>query len=127
MHILWFLLFGVVVCALARALRPQAQGWVIPVLMGVDAVFGSYFGRVIGLCREGRAPSLIFLLLAPISTVVVYRLLVRRGSRTVSTETVALDMVPIGRGVSRVPNVVQSADTWLSPAGYAFDRHERRR
>jgi uncharacterized membrane protein YeaQ/YmgE (transglycosylase-associated protein family) len=79
MHILWFLLFGLVVGSLARFIVPGREpgGWVISMSIGVGgAILGGYFGRVAGLYREGQPAGFVISLLAAISMVVVYKALV---------------------------------------------------
>lgn len=79
MHILWFLFVGLVVGSLARFIVPGREpgGALISLLMGVGgAVVGGYFGRVIGLYREGEPAGFVMSLLAAISMVVVYKALI---------------------------------------------------
>jgi uncharacterized membrane protein YeaQ/YmgE (transglycosylase-associated protein family) len=85
MHILSFLLFGLVVGSLARFIVPGREpgGWVISMLIGVGgAIVGGYFGRVVGLYREGEPTGFAMSLLAAISMVVVYKALIGGRSRT---------------------------------------------
>lgn len=85
MHILWFLLFGLVVGSLARFIVPGREpgGWVISMMIGVGgAIVGGYFGRVVGLYREGEPAGFVMSLLAAISMVVVYKALIGGRSRT---------------------------------------------
>jgi uncharacterized membrane protein YeaQ/YmgE (transglycosylase-associated protein family) len=84
MHFLLFLLFGLVVGTLARFLVPGREpgGWVISMLLGVGgAILGGYFGRVVGLYREGEPAGFLMSLLAAISMVVVYKALINRRGR----------------------------------------------
>jgi uncharacterized membrane protein YeaQ/YmgE (transglycosylase-associated protein family) len=84
MHLLLFLLFGLVVGALARFLVPGREpgGWVISLMLGVGgAIVGGYFGRVVGLYREGQPAGFIVSLLASMSLVIVYQALTRRRNR----------------------------------------------
>jgi uncharacterized membrane protein YeaQ/YmgE (transglycosylase-associated protein family) len=85
MHILWFLLFGLVVGALARFIVPGREpgGWIVSMMLGVGgAIVGGYFGRVVGLYREGQPAGFVMSLLAAISLGVVYKVLVGRRDRT---------------------------------------------
>ena len=85
MHILWFLMFGLVVGTLARFIVPGREpgGWVISMLIGIGgAIVGGYFGRVVGLYREGQPAGFIMSLVAAISMVVVYKALIGRRDRT---------------------------------------------
>jgi uncharacterized membrane protein YeaQ/YmgE (transglycosylase-associated protein family) len=84
MHIIWFLLFGLIVGALARFIVPGREpgGWVISMMLGVGgALVGGYFGRVVGLYEEGQPTGFIMSLLGAISLVVVYQALNSRRSR----------------------------------------------
>jgi uncharacterized membrane protein YeaQ/YmgE (transglycosylase-associated protein family) len=84
MQLLWFLLFGLVVGTLARFVVPGREpgGWVISMLIGVGgAIVGGYFGRVVGLYREGQPAGFVMALLAAISMVVVYKALSGRRNR----------------------------------------------
>jgi uncharacterized membrane protein YeaQ/YmgE (transglycosylase-associated protein family) len=83
-HVIWFLLFGLVVGALARFVVPGREpgGWVISMMLGVGgALVGGYFGRVVGLYREGEPAGFVMSLLAAISLVVVYQALIGRRDR----------------------------------------------
>lgn len=87
MHILWFLLFGLVVGTLARFIVPGREpgGWVISMLIGVGgAIVGGYFGRVMGLYREGQPAGFVMSLLAAISMVAAYKALIGHRNRTAS-------------------------------------------
>lgn len=60
MHILVFLLFGLVVGATARWIVPGREpgGWVVSMLLGIGgAMLGGFFGRVVGFYREGSRPA----------------------------------------------------------------------
>jgi uncharacterized membrane protein YeaQ/YmgE (transglycosylase-associated protein family) len=84
MHIILFLLFALVVGALARFIVPGREpgGWVISMMIGVGgAVVGGYFGRVVGLYREGEPAGFVMSLLAAISMVVVYKALIAGRNR----------------------------------------------
>ena len=84
-HLIVFLVFGLIVGGLARFIVPGREpgGWVITMLLGVcGAVVGGYFGRVIGLYDEGQPAGFVMSLLAAISLVVVYQALSSRRTRT---------------------------------------------
>ena len=85
MHIVLFLLFGLVVGALARFLVPGREpgGWVVSIIIGIGgALLGGYFGRVLGLYREGEPAGFIMSLLGAIVLVVVYQALAMRSRRS---------------------------------------------
>jgi uncharacterized membrane protein YeaQ/YmgE (transglycosylase-associated protein family) len=85
-HIVWFLLFGLVVGAIARFVVPGREpgGWVVSMMIGVGgALFGGYFGRVVGLYGEGQPAGFMMSLLGAVALVVVYQALSgRRSGRT---------------------------------------------
>jgi uncharacterized membrane protein YeaQ/YmgE (transglycosylase-associated protein family) len=73
-HIVWFLLFGLVVGAIARFVVPGREpgGWVVSMMIGVGgALFGGYFGRVVGLYGEGQPAGFMMSLLGAVALVVV--------------------------------------------------------
>ncbi len=75
MHIVLFLLFGLVVGALARLLVPGREpgGWVVSMLIGVGgAMLGGFLGRVLGLYREGEPAGFVMSLLGAVVLVVIY-------------------------------------------------------
>ena len=63
MHILWTLIVGLIVGAVAKLLMPgkDAGGFIITALIGVagSVEFASYLGKTIGLYRAGSTPGLI--------------------------------------------------------------------
>jgi uncharacterized membrane protein YeaQ/YmgE (transglycosylase-associated protein family) len=81
MSILLFLLFGLVVGALARLIVPGREpgGWVISMLIGVVGSFlGGFLGRAIGLYREGEPAGFFMSLLGAILLCVGYHAFARR-------------------------------------------------
>lgn len=86
MHIFAFLLFGLVVGALARFIVPGREpgGWLISMMLGVGgAIVGGYFGRVVGLYQEGEPAGFIVSLLASISLVTVYQAFMMRRTHAI--------------------------------------------
>jgi uncharacterized membrane protein YeaQ/YmgE (transglycosylase-associated protein family) len=83
MHVLLFLLFGLVVGALARIIVPGREpgGWLVSMLLGVGgAALGGYVGRALGWYREGEPAGFIVSLLGAIVLVAVYHAMtVNRG------------------------------------------------
>ena len=84
MHILMFLLFGLVVGVIARWIVPGREpgGWVVSMLLGIGGAFlGGFFGRVIGLYREGQPAGFIMSLVGAVVLVAVYHsVTARRGA-----------------------------------------------
>jgi uncharacterized membrane protein YeaQ/YmgE (transglycosylase-associated protein family) len=85
MHLIVFLVFGLIVGALARVIVPGREpgGWIITMMLGVGgAIVGGYFGRVVGLYDEGQPAGFVMSLLAAISLVVVYQAISSRRTST---------------------------------------------
>jgi uncharacterized membrane protein YeaQ/YmgE (transglycosylase-associated protein family) len=83
MHIVLFLIFGLIVGALARLIVPgrESGGWVTSLLLGVAGSFvGAFVGRSMGFYREGESAGFIMSLLGAIVLVVAYHAFARRRS-----------------------------------------------
>jgi uncharacterized membrane protein YeaQ/YmgE (transglycosylase-associated protein family) len=83
-HIVWFLLFGLFVGAIARFVVPGREpgGWLVSMMIGVGgAMVGGYFGRVVGLYRAGEPAGFIMSLLGAIALVVAYQAFAGRRHR----------------------------------------------
>lgn len=81
MHILVFLLFGLVVGVLARIIVPGKEpgGWVVSMTFGVGgAILGAYFGRLLGVYREGQPAGFLMALVGAIALVAVYHAVTSR-------------------------------------------------
>jgi uncharacterized membrane protein YeaQ/YmgE (transglycosylase-associated protein family) len=84
MHFLLFLLFGLVVGALARLIVPGKEpgGWIVSMALGVAGAFaGGLLGRALGFYREGEPAGFIMSLLGAIVLVVGYQAITRRRLR----------------------------------------------
>ena len=84
MHFLLFLLFGLVVGALARLIVPGREpgGWIVSMALGVAGAFaGGLFGWALGFNRVGEPAGLILSLLGAIVLVVAYQAITRRPIR----------------------------------------------
>lgn len=82
MHILLFLLFGLVVGIVARFLVPGRDpgGWVISIVLGIaGAYLGGFLGRAFGFYGNGQAAGFLMSVLGAVLLLVGYRAL--RGSR----------------------------------------------
>jgi uncharacterized membrane protein YeaQ/YmgE (transglycosylase-associated protein family) len=74
--ILGWIIFGLVVGALAKLLMPGKDpgGFVVTTLLGiVGAVVGGFLGRVLGLYREGEPAGFVGALLGAILLLWIYR------------------------------------------------------
>ena len=75
MHVLIFLLFGLIVGALARLIVPGREpgGWVVSLVLGVaGSMLGGFLGRMVGLYRDGQRTGFIMSLVGAIILVAIY-------------------------------------------------------
>ena len=82
MHIVLFLLFGLVVGVLARWIVPGKEpgGWVVSMLLGIGGSFlGGYAGRLMGMYREGQPAGFVMSLLGAIVLVAIYHAVTTRN------------------------------------------------
>jgi uncharacterized membrane protein YeaQ/YmgE (transglycosylase-associated protein family) len=78
-----FLIFGLVVGALARFIVPgrESGGWLVSLVLGVAGSFaGAFLGRAMGFYREGEPAGFIMSLLGAILLVIAYHAFARRRS-----------------------------------------------
>jgi uncharacterized membrane protein YeaQ/YmgE (transglycosylase-associated protein family) len=81
MQIILFLVFGLIVGAIARFIVPGKDpgGWVISMLLGVaGSCLGGFLGRALSLYREGEPAGFVMSLLGAIILVVAYHAIARR-------------------------------------------------
>jgi len=81
MSIILFLVFGLVVGALARVIVPGKDpgGWVVSMVLGVVGSFlGGFLGRALSLYREGEPAGFVMSLLGAIIVVAAYHAIARR-------------------------------------------------
>ena len=81
MSLILFLVFGLIVGALARLIVPGREpgGWVISMLIGIVGSFvGGFLGRALGLYRDGEPAGFLMSLLGAVLMVVAYHALTRR-------------------------------------------------
>jgi uncharacterized membrane protein YeaQ/YmgE (transglycosylase-associated protein family) len=81
MAILGWILFGLIVGALAKLVMPGRApgGIIVTMLLGIaGAVLGGFVGRAMGLYGEGDAAGFLMSFLGAILLLVLYRLMVRR-------------------------------------------------
>jgi uncharacterized membrane protein YeaQ/YmgE (transglycosylase-associated protein family) len=86
LHTLAFLLFGLVVGALARLIVPGREpgGWIISMLLGVGGSFlGGFIGRSFGMYQEGQPTGFIMALIGAVILVAIYHALAVRQRATV--------------------------------------------
>jgi uncharacterized membrane protein YeaQ/YmgE (transglycosylase-associated protein family) len=88
MGILGWILFGLVVGAIAKLLMPGRDpgGIIVTMLLGIaGAVLGGFAGRAMGLYGEGEAAGFLMSLLGAVILLALYRMMVRR--RTIAPRT----------------------------------------
>ncbi len=76
MGILGWIVFGLIVGALAKLIMPGKDpgGWIVTTLLGiVGAVVGGFLGRVLGLYQEGEPAGFVGALLGAILLLWIYR------------------------------------------------------
>lgn len=81
MDFILFLLFGLVVGALARLIVPGKEpgGWGVSMIIGILGSFlGGFMGRIVFLYREGEPAGFVMSLLGAILLVVGYQALIGR-------------------------------------------------
>jgi uncharacterized membrane protein YeaQ/YmgE (transglycosylase-associated protein family) len=86
MHILWMLIIGLVVGALAKLIMPGKDpgGVIVTMLLGVAGSFvAGYIGRAVGHYHSGDTPGIIASIVGAIAILAGYRVLLRLTHRTV--------------------------------------------
>ena len=85
MHILWTLLIGLVVGALAKFVMPGKDpgGAIVTVLLGIAGSFiAGMLGQALGWYSVGDGPGIIASVLGAVILLAIYRLVVGRRART---------------------------------------------
>ena len=83
MGILGWILFGLIVGALAKLVMPGRDpgGIIVTMLLGIaGAVLGGFVGRAAGLYREGEPAGFFMAFLGAVVLLVLYRMMVGRRS-----------------------------------------------
>jgi uncharacterized membrane protein YeaQ/YmgE (transglycosylase-associated protein family) len=81
MAILGWILFGLIVGALAKLVMPGRDpgGIIVTMLLGIaGAVLGGFLGRALGLYGEGEAAGLVMSFFGAVLLLVIYRMAMRR-------------------------------------------------
>jgi len=82
MQIILFLVFGLVVGALARVIVPGKEpgGWIISMVLGIVGSFvGGFLGRALNIYHEGEPAGFVMSLLGAILLVAGYHFVARRA------------------------------------------------
>jgi uncharacterized membrane protein YeaQ/YmgE (transglycosylase-associated protein family) len=80
MHILWMLIIGLIVGALAKFIMPGRDpgGIIVTILLGIAGSFvAGFLGRAMGWYHEGEPAGFIASLIGAILLLVIYRLATR--------------------------------------------------
>jgi uncharacterized membrane protein YeaQ/YmgE (transglycosylase-associated protein family) len=83
MAVLGWILFGLVVGAIAKLLMPGRDpgGFIVTILLGIaGALLGGFLGRALGWYGEGEAAGFLMSLLGAVALLLIYRLAVGRRS-----------------------------------------------
>jgi uncharacterized membrane protein YeaQ/YmgE (transglycosylase-associated protein family) len=86
MGILGWILFGLVVGALAKLVMPGKDpgGIIVTMLLGIaGAVLGGFVGRAMGLYDQGEAAGFVMSFVGAVVLLLLYRMFVGRRRRTV--------------------------------------------
>jgi uncharacterized membrane protein YeaQ/YmgE (transglycosylase-associated protein family) len=78
--VLIWILFGLVVGALAKLLMPGTDpgGIIVTILLGIaGSLVGGFLGRMLGLYERGQAAGFLMSLLGAVALLVLYRQFVR--------------------------------------------------
>jgi uncharacterized membrane protein YeaQ/YmgE (transglycosylase-associated protein family) len=82
MHIIWSLIIGLVVGAIAKLLMPGRDpgGWIITMLLGIaGSVVAGFLGRALGVYHAGDAgPGIIASVIGAVLLLAIYRMTLRR-------------------------------------------------
>jgi uncharacterized membrane protein YeaQ/YmgE (transglycosylase-associated protein family) len=83
MQIIWTLVIGLVVGAIAKLIMPGKDpgGYIITMLLGIAGSFlATFLGRMLGFYREGAAAGFIMSILGALLLLFIYRLIQKRSS-----------------------------------------------
>ncbi|XHR30810.1 MAG: GlsB/YeaQ/YmgE family stress response membrane protein [Chthoniobacteraceae bacterium] len=81
MHILWTIILGLIVGAIAKLIMPGRDpgGWIITLVLGIAGSFlGTFLGRAVGWYREGQSAGFIASVVGAIILLGIYRLVVKK-------------------------------------------------
>jgi uncharacterized membrane protein YeaQ/YmgE (transglycosylase-associated protein family) len=84
MSILWWILFGLIVGAIAKFIMPGKDpgGIIVTILLGiVGALLGGWLGQALGFYGPGESAGFIMAVIGAIILLLLYRLLIGRRAR----------------------------------------------
>jgi uncharacterized membrane protein YeaQ/YmgE (transglycosylase-associated protein family) len=83
MNILWTIIIGLIVGALAKLFMPGRDGGgiIMTIILGiVGALLAGFLGRSLGWYANGQAPGIIASIVGAMLVLLIYRMVTRRGS-----------------------------------------------
>ena len=81
MHLLYFLLFGLIVGAIARFVVPgrESGGWPTSILIGILGSFvGGFLGRMLGMYGERQSAGFLMSVFGAVVLLASYHIIARR-------------------------------------------------
>jgi len=81
MHVIWMLIIGLVVGAIAKLIMPghDPGGIIVTMLLGVaGSLLAGFLGRAVGWYAEGQSAGFIASIIGAIIILAIYRLIVGR-------------------------------------------------
>jgi uncharacterized membrane protein YeaQ/YmgE (transglycosylase-associated protein family) len=81
MHILWMLIIGLVVGALAKLIMPghDPGGIIVTMLLGIaGSILAGFLGRAVGWYAEGQSAGFIASIIGAIILLTIYRVIIGR-------------------------------------------------
>ncbi len=85
MHVLWMIIVGLIVGALAKLVMPGRDpgGVIITILLGIaGSLIAGFLGRAVGWYREGEPAGFIASVIGAVILLAIYRLIVGRTAGT---------------------------------------------
>lgn len=85
MHILWTLIIGLIVGAIAKLLMPGKDpgGFIITIILGIAGSFlATYIGRAMGLYPDGSSAGFIASVIGAIILLIIYRMFRGKSAAT---------------------------------------------
>ena len=81
MHILWIIIIGLIVGAIAKLLMPGKDpgGWIITILLGIAGSFvGTYVGQALNLYSEGEPAGFVGSVIGAMLLLLIYRFVTKQ-------------------------------------------------
>ncbi len=82
-HLIWIVLIGLVVGAIAKLLMPGKDpgGWIVTAILGIaGSVLGTWIGRLLHLYAKGESAGILMSILGAMVLLAIYHLVRRKAS-----------------------------------------------